>query len=269
MIRGKIPVVLPLPGRVVLVVRHVGALPHKIPDLLVEGIVPVAVEPHHLPDPLRHAGDQRLLYGRPFRRQRSRRIESRCSRSMRIPSAARRGVPGVSPGDLRHARLMRPGARRIRKGQCRGPVESRAGRLPVLHDHGVPALPLHCDRRVEEPPHRLLLRVSAEAHADPLHALHAERHRQIRRAQRGEKLPPAFDVAPLDLLARLRVPLPHEQREPLTRLRVRQHGEAGEIRPLMQFGDRVSFLGIRCQLCQFQSASRSSCSVSPPRPADV
>ena len=69
-----------------------------------------------------------------------------------------------------------------------------------------------------------------------------------------QDLPPTFEVAPLDLHSRVKVPLAHQKGAPLSRMGIRQNRKAGEIGPLALFPHVKFFPGISRQLRQFQGA---------------
>ena len=144
-----------------------------------------------------------------------------------------------------------------RKGQRCIPVDPdfRLGRL--LQHHGEALFIAGDHSPVEQPENQFRVRFVCEGHADPFRPLHPDRRRQPGQAAFGQRLHPALQVAALDLLAGLRIPLPHKQRHPLPGPWMRENGKAGKAVPLVLFLDLIDFSRIGSQLRQFHPLTSS------------
>ena len=78
----------------------------------------------------------------------------------------------------------------------------------------------------------------------PFASAHPDRWGEVRPLETQQAAASAFQVAAFDLRAGLAVPLPHKQCDPLARPRVAEHGEAGEVRPLVLLLDLILLSGI-------------------------
>ena len=156
------------------------------------------------------------------------------------PSAPAKYVSRISPGPAVSARKQSI-LIRFSLSPLRFPAV-------IQHDRDAfRAFTLNAHSRIKHPEDCLRLRVPFNFDTSPVCPLHSEGRRYPGYMKAVQCLLPAFDIAPLDLLPEIVIPLAHQKSDPFSRGRLCQNRKSRKISPFVLFPDIIFFFGISRQ----------------------